>query len=197
MKKRILGVFLSLLIIVSVPLLLDTQTSRFQEMHLSELYEDYEEIQLLPDVELDSSNYETYEVDYHDAFEVDTLPSAVELLWSHQDGDMLDIRQPYDITNNLPDCEEYVYVSESFTWDYDVLPSIVSAHLEYSISLFGDFDSVTFPQLYKVYAWIIDSSGEWTSSLLRAQWHSQPCRLFYALSQELQSPQSIAASWPW
>ena len=116
---------------------------------------------MLTDPELDGS-YLTFENDNHNAFEANSLTSEVELLWSHINGVELDFREPSDITNNLPNCEEYVYISESFTWDFNVLPTQVSAYLEYEVNRIGDFDSISWPVLFSVYVWLIDSSGEWT-----------------------------------
>ncbi len=161
MKFKSVGPLVCLLLVLVTPIISGFKISLHSQLQPADSYEDYQEIQMLPDPELDGS-YLTFENDNHNAFESNSLISEVELLWSHINGVELDFREPSDITNNLPNCEEYVYISESFTWDYNVLPTQVSAYLEYEVNLIGDFDSISWPVLFSVYVWLIDSSGEWT-----------------------------------
>lgn len=144
-----------------VPIVPDQNSVQNSESVVSDSYEDYQEIQMLSDPGL-NGDYQIVENDNHNAFEGNSQTSQVELLWSHRDGMELDFRESSDMTNNLPNCEEYVYVSESFVWDYNVLPTQVTAHIDYDLNLIGDFDSISWPYLHHVYIWIIDSSGEWT-----------------------------------
>lgn len=158
--KPLVALVCSILVLM-MPIVSDFQTHNSHQMQSADSIEDYLDIQMLPDPELNGS-YLIIENDNHNAFEANSLTSEVELLWSHQDGVELDFRETPDYTNNLPDCEEYVYVSEEFNWDYNILPEIVEVNLHFSIYLAGDFDSVMFPNLFNIYVWIIDSSGEWT-----------------------------------
>ncbi|MBE0526347.1 MAG: hypothetical protein IH631_05355, partial [Candidatus Thorarchaeota archaeon] len=161
MKLKRAGFLVCLLLIVMVPIVPDQNSVLNSESVVSDSYEDYQEIQMLSDPGL-NGDYQIVENDNHNAFEGNSQTSQVELLWSHRDGMELDFRESSDMTNNLPNCEEYVYVSESFVWDYNVLPTQVTAHIDYDLNLIGDFDSISWPYLHHVYIWIIDSSGEWT-----------------------------------
>jgi len=161
MKVKPLGALVCSVLILLMPVISDFQTPITHQMQAADSIEDYLNIQVLSDPELNGS-YLTSQNDNHNAFAANSLTSEVELLWTHQDGVELDFRETYDYTMNLPDCEEYVYVSESFDWDYNVLPEIVEVNFVYGLYLAGDFDSITFPNLFSVYVWIIDSAGEWT-----------------------------------
>ena len=127
-----------------------------------ESQDNYQEMQLLPDTNL-TSQYQFEENDTHNAFLETQLSPGVELTWVHHEGVELNFRYPKDPTNNLPDCEEFAIVKEAFNWDYNIIPTKLDIYADYEISLDGDFDAVTFPQLYQMRIWLIDSTNQWTN----------------------------------
>lgn len=159
--SRWIGAILCLFILSSLPLSVIANILVIDKSQITESPDEYQEIQLLPDTSLES-NYSFEENDDHNAFYTDSLLPGAELVWAHQDGVELDFRYPKDRTMNLPDCKEYAIVYESFNWDYNVFPTQAVFRVQYNVELDGDFDTVTYPLLFNIYFWIIDSSNQWT-----------------------------------
>lgn len=88
--------------------------------------------------------------------------NRVNMTWTHQANETLHFRTPPDYSGNVPDCLDFVYFAYSFEWTYDRLPSSVNATSEYAVEMTGDFASTeNGGLLFKVYVWLIDSSGNW------------------------------------
>ncbi|TFG34673.1 hypothetical protein EU527_02375 [Candidatus Thorarchaeota archaeon] len=161
MNRKFYGVLVCIIMVTSLPILATDAVSILCNYQIADSFEDYQELQLLPDTTL-SSEYDFEKNDNHNVFQTQPLSPGVELIWTHHEGIELDFRYPKDRTMNLPDCEEYALVSESFSWDYNVIPTKLDVHVQYEVQLDGDFDAVTYPVLFKVYFWVIDSSNQWT-----------------------------------
>ncbi|TFG34762.1 hypothetical protein EU527_01535 [Candidatus Thorarchaeota archaeon] len=162
MNTRCSRTLLCIILISLLPILTIDNVSATSNYQPADSVDDYQEIQLLPDTIL-SELYALEENDNHGVFQTGSLSPGVELTWTHQEGVQLDFRYPQDRTMNLPDCEEYALVSESFSWNLNVIPTKIDVFARYEVHLEGDFDAVTYPALFKVYFWIIDSSNQWTS----------------------------------
>jgi peptide/nickel transport system permease protein len=89
--------------------------------------------------------------------------SYVNLTWSHTAGTQLDFigDDPDDI---MPDYNDFVYFDQSVTWLWNNRPSDVNMSFTYATELTGDFadESVSGNLMFRVFVWVIDSSGEWT-----------------------------------
>lgn len=86
----------------------------------------------------------------------------IDLKWTHLANQTLHFRTPLDLTGNLPDSLDFVYFGYTFEWTYSRLPSSVNMTIDYAVNMTGDFASITNGGLlFKVYVWLIDSSGNW------------------------------------
>ncbi|MGY5854179.1 MAG: hypothetical protein RTU92_11470, partial [Candidatus Thorarchaeota archaeon] len=90
-----------------------------------------------------------------------TDPSHISLMWSHVAGTPLEFNANPD--ENEPDCWDFIYFTQQFTWDYNTLPADVLMRMEYGVEFSGDFVDDDFLKLgFKVIVWFVDSSGDWT-----------------------------------
>jgi len=82
---------------------------------------------------------------------------VVTINWTHQPGTEL----VYDTDTYLPECEEFAYFYQNFSWNRDTLPSSLNLSLRYQITKTGWFLSQNSAGLFKVLAWIIHPDGFW------------------------------------
>ncbi|TXT57403.1 MAG: Oligopeptide transport system permease protein OppC [Candidatus Thorarchaeota archaeon] len=67
-----------------------------------------------------------------------------------------------DPYSDLPDCKDFIYVNQTFSWDYESTPSDVNITFGLSVSMTGTFAEEDIGGLmFKVYIWLVDSSGNW------------------------------------
>ncbi len=86
--------------------------------------------------------------------------SHVNLTWSYIAGEGLNFTR--DPEGQLPDTGDFIYTSQSIDWPYNSLPSDVNMTLEFGTTLTGDFAADVYGGLmFRVYLWLIDSSGNW------------------------------------
>ncbi|MCF2136134.1 MAG: ABC transporter permease [Candidatus Thorarchaeota archaeon] len=86
----------------------------------------------------------------------------IELTWDHHAGDRPDFHLPWPGQSEMPDCDQFIYYTQTFKWSYDRIPNDVIVTFNFSATLTGDFASHDEGGLmFKVYAWLIDSSGNW------------------------------------
>ena len=89
--------------------------------------------------------------------------SYVNLTWSHTPGTKLDFvgDDPNDI---MPDYNDFVYFDQTVTWPWNSRPSDVNMSITFATELTGDFANISKAGnlMFRVYVWIIDSSGHWT-----------------------------------
>ncbi|MHA1961990.1 MAG: hypothetical protein ACW99U_17425, partial [Candidatus Thorarchaeota archaeon] len=84
----------------------------------------------------------------------------VALQWTHTAQTGLDWRP--DIPDDFVECNDFIYFSKSFDWQYDLIPNDVDVFLQYGIDLTGDFQTRSESGLmFAIYVWLIDSSGNW------------------------------------
>ena len=83
----------------------------------------------------------------------------LDLIWDHTPGTEIHSRSPYD--SDMPDTMEFIYFKQSVDWEHNVMPLDVNITIDYSIIRTGDFSTNLL--MYRVYVWLIDSSGDWTA----------------------------------
>ncbi|TFH01451.1 MAG: ABC transporter permease [Candidatus Thorarchaeota archaeon] len=89
--------------------------------------------------------------------------SYVNLTWSHTPGTDLDY-VGVDPELTMPDYNDFVYFDQIVQWPWNNKPSDVNMSVSYSTELTGDFANISLAGnlMFRVYVWIIDSSGDWT-----------------------------------
>jgi len=89
--------------------------------------------------------------------------SYVNLTWSHTAGTQLDF-VGVDPDHIYPDYNDFVYFDQIVNWPWNSRPSDVNMSISYATELTGDFanQSIAGNLMFRVYVWIIDSSGQWT-----------------------------------
>ncbi len=86
----------------------------------------------------------------------------VRLTWMHNSSDRPRFNLPFNASSQMPDVRDFVYFTQSFDWPYERLPSDVNVSIRLRVHLSGDFATKSDGGLmFKVYAWLIDSSGNW------------------------------------
>jgi len=84
------------------------------------------------------------------------------LNWTHTANNPLDFRPPPDY--DYPECNDFVYLYEELTWDYEIEPQDIYVKIEYRVNFTGDFSPSINPEgeeMAKVHIWFIDPSGYW------------------------------------
>ncbi|MFW9926503.1 MAG: hypothetical protein ACFFDM_07010 [Candidatus Thorarchaeota archaeon] len=82
---------------------------------------------------------------------------AVALNWTHVQGTEL----VFDTSGITPECQEFVYFSQDFTWDLDTLPSSLNLSLGYQITRTGRFLTQYSSALFEIRFWFIHPDGIW------------------------------------
>ncbi|MFW9848443.1 MAG: ABC transporter permease [Candidatus Thorarchaeota archaeon] len=85
--------------------------------------------------------------------------SHVNLTWTYTAGTGLNFTS--DPERQLPDCGDYIYTTQTFEWPYERLPSDVNITLSFGTTATGDFASEYGGLMFRVFVWLIDSSGNW------------------------------------
>jgi len=89
--------------------------------------------------------------------------SYVNLTWTHTAGTPLNYYgdDPEDV---YPDYGDFAYFDQIVNWPWNNRPSDVNMSFSYATELTGDFanESIGGNLMFRVYVWIIDSSGHWT-----------------------------------
>ncbi|UCE09672.1 MAG: ABC transporter permease [Candidatus Thorarchaeota archaeon] len=86
--------------------------------------------------------------------------SHINITWSHTPGPMF-WRVPPDPTQNLPDSLDMGYVIQTLEWEDEALPSDANMTIDVAVTRTGDFNTEEGALMFKVYAWLVDSSGHW------------------------------------
>ncbi len=89
--------------------------------------------------------------------------SYVEMDWTHVENTELDFRS-FDLPEVMPDYNDFIYTYQEFEFPYEVRPSTAEISFNFSVFLTGDFAPGVQEGnnlMFKVYVWVIDSSGNW------------------------------------
>ncbi len=114
---------------------------------------------LEPDYTITGNHTEQYSVSHGDENSTFGL-THTNLTWDYAAGDGVSYRSEPD--GQLPDTLDFVYLTQTFEWPYEALPSDVNITLSFSTHLTGDFKTREAGGLmFKLYLWLIDSSGNW------------------------------------
>ncbi|MHA1960967.1 MAG: ABC transporter permease [Candidatus Thorarchaeota archaeon] len=88
------------------------------------------------------------------------LDSHTNLTWTYlagQGGNFVN-----DPEDDGTDYADMIYFTQQLDWNYERLPSDVNVTVDFAVSLTGDFAShVEGGLMFKLYIWLIDSSGNW------------------------------------
>lgn len=96
---------------------------------------------------------------YHQAANENDF-NYMELDWQHAAGTSLEFRNQED--ESLPYCYDFIYLYQEFDWPYNEMPEKAKFQVNISTVLTGSFDAEQYGMLmFKIYAWLIDSSGNW------------------------------------
>ncbi len=88
----------------------------------------------------------------------------MELTWDHVANTSLDFRIGED--ENLPDCFDFIYFYQDFDWPFNEKPIDAELQFNFSTTLTGSFATEEYGNLmFRIYAWTIDSSGNWQQVL--------------------------------
>ena len=90
--------------------------------------------------------------------------SYVNLTWSHTAGTPLDY-VGIDPDRTLPDYGDFIYFEQDFEWLYNDRPSDVNMSISFGTTVTGDFGPggpLGNNLMFRVYVWLVDSSGHWT-----------------------------------
>jgi hypothetical protein len=90
--------------------------------------------------------------------------SYVNLTWTHTAGTKLSYNG-VDPDKIYPDYNDFVYFDQIVTWPWNGKPSDVNMSISFATERTGDFapGAQTLNNLmFRIYVWVIDSSGEWT-----------------------------------
>jgi len=112
-----------------------------------------------PDTIIEGTSGE-FSSNYHQAVDEEDF-NYMELTWDHTANTSLDFRIEQD--ENLPYSFDFIYLCQEFEWLSNETP--IDAEFQFNIStdLTGSFATEDSGQLmFKVYVWMIDSSGNWT-----------------------------------
>ncbi len=98
---------------------------------------------------------------FHNSTGGDDYNRAI-LNWTHTANTSLDFRPPPD--NNYPECNDFVYLYQNLTWDYEVEPEDIYVKIELRVNFTGDFEPIVSSEgeeMAKIHIWFIDPSGFW------------------------------------
>ncbi|MHA2286223.1 MAG: ABC transporter permease [Candidatus Thorarchaeota archaeon] len=112
-----------------------------------------------PDFVVRGTNSDEFSYLYHSGTGEDDF-NHINLTWTH-DQEPMDYPLLPDPTGNMPDSSDFVYFTQSFIWPFERMPSDVNASMNFATTLTGDFLNEEAPLMFKVYIWLIDSSGNW------------------------------------
>jgi len=88
----------------------------------------------------------------------------MELNWEHTANTSLNFRIGED--EELPDCFDFIYFYQDFEWPFNEKPIDAELQINFTTTLTGSFATEESGQLmFRVYAWMIDSSGNWRQVL--------------------------------
>jgi len=118
-------------------------------------------VQLLPDPYFESTPEFTVNGSSGElSAQMANLENMVNLTWTHQANTSFD---SWNFVNwNQPDCEDFVMLHQSFTWNQGYVPSDAVVGIEYEWRTTGNFSSIEDADLMcSMYVSVIDSSGNW------------------------------------
>lgn len=87
-----------------------------------------------------------------------------ELRWAHTPNTSLDFQEDANIFSL--DCFDFIYFYQEFDWTFNEIPIDAELQLNFSTYRTGSFATEETAQImFKLYAWVIDPSGNWIQIL--------------------------------
>ncbi len=155
------SIIIVLVILVSFSYSIDAHpVSTNTSLRSSEIYKSQE---LLPDPILTvKPEYSVQGLSEEFSFEYKNSSSEnnggiVTLNWTHVPGTEL----VFDTSGIIPQCQEFVYFSQDFTWNLNTIPSSLNLSLRYQLTRTGSFLSQYSSGLFEVRFWFIHPDGIW------------------------------------
>ena len=84
----------------------------------------------------------------------------LNMTWAHTPGPM-SWREPYDPRGDLPESQDFLYFTQDIDWEFNRRPNDVNMTLEFGVTRTGNFSDPAGGIMFRIYVWIIDSSGNW------------------------------------
>jgi hypothetical protein len=104
--------------------------------------------QLIPDPNLESEP-DAFVNGTSGEFSYAYIDGNMQITWNHIDGTSVDLH-------------DFVYFTQSIDWPYEEFPKKAYLYLNHSVTLTGGFMNTSGLNMFKLYVWLIDSSGDWT-----------------------------------
>lgn len=163
-KMKLLAMFLMLYLMMSAM----GTTGRIQSIESpaneTELAFSVDVIEPFSDPEIDSEHTTTvngssgeFSAMHHPAAGDES--SHMALNWTHTPNTTLSWRE--ESSYDYVDCNDFIFFTESFEWEYERMPADVGMNLRFAIDATGDFNSSEGHLMFRIYVWLIDSSGNW------------------------------------
>ncbi|MFW9979288.1 MAG: hypothetical protein ACFFEJ_14485 [Candidatus Thorarchaeota archaeon] len=156
MIRRKSGMLAGIVVLIVLSCSIPVSTQSSYAFVIDSLY-DSDELLPYPDLsgplnylEVGSSNEFSFSI------EEDTDLSNIAVLnWTHFAGTYLE----YDTTPSLPVCQEFVYFSQYFSWNHEVIPTALNVSLFYQVEASGNFLQDNWPGMFEVQVWLIMEDG--------------------------------------
>ncbi|MGY5876418.1 MAG: hypothetical protein RTU30_11790 [Candidatus Thorarchaeota archaeon] len=170
MNTRLIAIFLSLILLSTLPVIVvanETNPFEFAPQILTET-------QMLPDPDLTNSPNIVVNGTHQNRFKwAHSTNDGVNLSWTHEPR-MVYSWKPATTDSFLlldqPQVCDFVMFTQDFEWIHEEVPLDVNVTIGYAVDMTGMFDSEIFgPSMFKLYIWLIDSSGNWNKI-----YHSYP-----------------------
>ncbi len=167
-RLELTAVLFLAMILLSMPITLDYATLVPIPENPLRATAGFETIQLVPDpnlalppnVIIEGSSGE-FSVDHHISTG-GTDFNYVLLNWTHVAGTELSWPVVPRLSDVMPECNDFIYFTQTFPWEREILPTDVNITFELGVELLEDFATIEEGCLmFKVYIWLIDSSGNW------------------------------------
>ncbi len=144
---------------MTVPFSVLSSDAQFIFFKESEVVNWFDTVELHPDPELDTipsvfvnGSSSEFSYQHHE--------SELKLSWSHTAGTPINFRDVPD--SELPNTLDFILASQEINWTYEILPDDMNFSISFMTELSGDFANIAVAvQTFKVYVWLIDSSGNW------------------------------------
>ncbi len=155
------SIILAVVVLLALPYSIDAYpVSTNTSLMSSEIYESQELLTdplltIEPEYSVEGSSHE-FSFKYNDSSS-NNNDGIVSLNWTHIPGTEL----VFETSGIAPECQEFVYFSQEFTWDLNTLPSSLNLSLRYQITRSDSFLTQYSSGLYEIRFWFIHPDGIW------------------------------------
>ncbi|MHA1637994.1 MAG: hypothetical protein ACTSUB_08265, partial [Candidatus Thorarchaeota archaeon] len=139
-----MSLIICLLFLFSLIPLTHPSNSAVEDLNgLAPVPSDIEVLEVIPDPGLDTAPtvfVNGTSTEFNSSYHTDVGPDSdnyIELNWTHVANTTLDFRET--TSYELPDCNDFIYFTQSFEWPYEERPADAVLHFEYRIDRTEDF----------------------------------------------------------